>query len=182
MVLKVILAGGKSSRMGREKAVLKVGGKRLIERVLDAVLDTSSDCLVALSRNTPETERFCKQNEIPHIRTPGKGYVEDVVWILKEYGAFISISCDIPFIRKDDIKAIERAFSEDISLTGCISLKKIPKGSSCKIYRDRVLIGINTVSEGEEKFFEFENVLLALNINYPFDLYLANLFAKYLDS
>lgn len=31
----VILAGGKSSRMGRDKATVEIGGKRLIERVTD---------------------------------------------------------------------------------------------------------------------------------------------------
>ena len=47
-----ILAGGLSSRMGQDKALLPLGARTVIERVLDRVLPLSDD--VTLITNTPE--------------------------------------------------------------------------------------------------------------------------------
>lgn len=174
--LKVILAGGKAERMGREKGILKVNGIPLLERVFSAC----EEAYVAVSKNTPETRAFCLERGYPVIDTPGKGYVHDVNWIFKNYGEFISISCDIPFIRREDIEEIEKAFCE-FSLIGCLSLSKTPKGSGALIFEGKTLVGINTVTAGEERFFEFSNGLLAFNVNTPFDLYLANRIARFLD-
>lgn len=177
MVLKVILAGGRARRMGREKAILKVNGIPLLERVLNAC----GDAFVAISKHTTETKAFCLSNGYPLIHTPGKGYAEDVRWILNNYGPFISISCDIPFLRKEDVKEIERAFCK-FSLIGCLSLERTPKGGGAMMFEGRTLVGVNTVTFGEERFFEFSNELLAFNVNNPFDLFLANRIARILDS
>ena len=49
----VIQAGGRSTRMGgRPKALLELGGRRIIERVLDAVAPAVDDVL--LVTNSPE--------------------------------------------------------------------------------------------------------------------------------
>ena len=177
MVIKVILAGGKAERMGREKGILKVNGVALLERVISAC---EGETYVAVSRNTPETKAFCLKRGYPIINTPGKGYVEDVSWIFSNYGEFISISCDIPFLRKEDVEEIEKAFCE-FSLVGCLRLERTPKGGGSLVFRNKTLVGINTVTKGEERFFEFSNELLAFNVNTPFDLFLANRLARYVD-
>jgi molybdopterin-guanine dinucleotide biosynthesis protein A len=48
----VILAGGKSSRMGRNKALMPLGGRRLIDRVVDVMRQVFADLL--LVTNSPE--------------------------------------------------------------------------------------------------------------------------------
>ena len=56
-VTGVIQAGGRSTRMGGEpKALLELGGKRIIERVVDAVAGVLDDLLVVT--NTPERYAF----------------------------------------------------------------------------------------------------------------------------
>ncbi len=52
MVSVAILAGGKSKRMGQDKAFLKVGGQRVIERVIERVKPLTDDLFI--STNTPE--------------------------------------------------------------------------------------------------------------------------------
>ncbi|MEE8229834.1 MAG: NTP transferase domain-containing protein, partial [candidate division NC10 bacterium] len=37
MISGIILAGGKSTRMGRDKGMLEIGGKRLIGRLVDGL-------------------------------------------------------------------------------------------------------------------------------------------------
>ena len=56
-VTGVVQAGGKSARMGgRPKALLELGGRRLIERVVDAVKPAVDDLLIVT--NTPELYAF----------------------------------------------------------------------------------------------------------------------------
>lgn len=56
-VTGVILAGGKSRRMGREKAFLPFGQGLLIERVIEVIQSVTAD--VILITNTPEQyQRF----------------------------------------------------------------------------------------------------------------------------
>src|SRR5205085_5697502 len=53
----VIQAGGRSTRMGGEpKALLELGGKRIVERVVDALGAVLADLLVVT--NTPERYAF----------------------------------------------------------------------------------------------------------------------------
>ncbi|MGH7312791.1 MAG: molybdenum cofactor guanylyltransferase, partial [Candidatus Rokuibacteriota bacterium] len=56
-VTGVIQAGGKSTRMGgRPKALMDLGGRRIIERVMTALESTVDDVLVVT--NTPELYAF----------------------------------------------------------------------------------------------------------------------------
>ncbi len=187
-MLKIILAGGRAKRMGKEKAILKINGITLVERVFDAC----EEAFVAVSRHTPKTISYCLSKKLPIIRTPGRGYVEDVRWLFERYGEFISIACDIPFLRREDVKEIEKEVkevkrasnensNENPSLIGCISLERTPKGAGAVTFKGKCLVGINTVTFGEERFFEFSNTLLAFNINNPFDYFLANRLARIVD-
>ncbi len=48
----VILAGGQSSRMGQNKALMALGGKRLVDRVVEVMREVFRDLLMVT--NTPE--------------------------------------------------------------------------------------------------------------------------------
>ena len=51
----VILAGGKSSRMGQNKALMSLGGQRLVDRVVE-VMHSVFDALLMVT-NTPDVPR-----------------------------------------------------------------------------------------------------------------------------
>ncbi len=173
----VILAGGKSSRMGREKPVLRVGGKPMLLRVYEKA-SAIGETIVALSKNTPKTKELCLRDGIPFVETPGKGYVEDVKWLLRELGPFVSVSADLPFVKASDIGSIAKAFDGRTSLTGVLSLEKVPVDVKPVVYRDYAIVGLNAVALEGERFFELSNPLLALNVNTPEELKLANRIAK----
>ena len=101
----VIMAGGRSSRMGREKPVLKVGGVPMLLRVYSEA-EKVGETVVALSKSTPKTRELCLREGISFVETPGNGYVEDVKWLLREFGPFISVSADLPFVKASDIAGI----------------------------------------------------------------------------
>ncbi|WP_054839763.1 NTP transferase domain-containing protein [Thermococcus sp. JCM 11816] len=175
----IILAGGKSTRMGKEKPVLKIAGKEMLLWVY-ASASRVDETIVALSKNTPKTRELCLREGIPpFIETPpGKGYVEDVQWLLSELGPFISSSSDIPFVKPSDFYAVKKAFNGKTSLTGVLPLQKVPKDLKPLVYRGYAIVGLNAVGFEGERFFELENPLLALNVNTPEELKLAERIAR----
>ena len=42
----IVLAGGKSSRMGSDKAMLELNGKRMIEQVISALLPVADNIII----------------------------------------------------------------------------------------------------------------------------------------
>ena len=53
MISVAILAGGKSTRMGRDKAFLEVGGKMVVERVIERVQPLTDDLFVNTNTHGP---------------------------------------------------------------------------------------------------------------------------------
>jgi molybdopterin-guanine dinucleotide biosynthesis protein A len=100
-VTGVIQAGGKSTRMGGEpKALLDLGGRRIIERVVDVVREVVDDVLVVT--NTPDLYRFL---DLPMVADvfPDHGSLGGIYSGLAAApgdGAF-TVACDMPFLRAD---------------------------------------------------------------------------------
>ncbi|AJC72047.1 MAG: NTP transferase domain-containing protein [Thermococcus sp.] len=173
----IIMAGGRSSRMGREKPVLKVGGVPMLLRIYYEA-EKAGETVVALSRNTPKTRELCLREGISFVETPGKGYVKDVMYLLREFGPFVSVSSDLPFVTVSDIAAVKKAFDGETSITGVLPLRLVPKDLKPLLYKGYAIVGLNAVGAEGERFFELSNPLLAINVNTPEELRLANRIAR----
>lgn len=55
-VAAVILAGGRSTRMGRDKAFIDVGGQTLLDRTVAVALEVAAEAIVALSPSQPDLQ------------------------------------------------------------------------------------------------------------------------------
>ena len=99
----IILSGGKSSRMGRNKSFLKVGDKTIIERVRDLLQGIFQD--VILITNDPDEYKFLGlpmfEDKYRH-KGPIAGIHSGLMHSSTEIN-FI-ISCDIPLITQEMIK------------------------------------------------------------------------------
>ncbi|NJE26722.1 GTP--adenosylcobinamide-phosphate guanylyltransferase [Thermococcus sp. MV5] len=169
----IIMAGGKSSRMGKEKPILKIAGKEMLLWVYDEAVKVD-ETFVALSKNTPRTRKLCLREKIPFIETSGKGYVNDLLSLLQEFGPFVSIAGDIPFVKGCDILEIKKELEDKkVSITGILPLKLVPKDLKPLVYNQYAIIGLNGVSYTGEYLLKLRNPLLALNVNTPQDLELA---------
>ncbi|AHF80356.1 NTP transferase domain-containing protein [Thermococcus paralvinellae] len=175
----IILAGGKSSRMGKEKPILKIAGKPMFFWIYEQA-EKVDDVLIALSKNTPKTKGFCIKEGISFVETSGKGYIHDIQELLKEFGPFISVSADVPFVKASDFWLIKKAFDGKTSLTGVLPLSLVPKDLNPVVYKGYAIVGLNAVAEEGEEFFELSNPLLALNVNTPEELKLAEKISKIL--
>ena len=189
-MIAIILAGGKSSRMrwhkGGEKAVTKIEGKRLIDLVVESVSESKvSDFIVAITDNTPETEAYCKRVRYKTVGTPGAGYHEDLQYLLQCYPKFISVACDLPFLRSEHINEMIDAFSSHrISITGAVPREIVPKKVIPSYTfehegKELVSCGINVVTSSKDTIpFVFNDPLLGINVNTRDDLRIANIISQ----
>ncbi len=79
----LINAGGKGTRMGPcgiEKPMQMIGGRHVVQRVVDAMngAEGIDRVLVSVSPNTPETEAYLKSVGVETIRTSGEDFMMDL--------------------------------------------------------------------------------------------------------
>src|SRR3990172_12713979 len=102
-VTGIILAGGKSRRMGRNKALLDFGGRSIIEHTVDLFKSIFPE--VILVTNTPEEYANLGIKIVTDI-FPGKGSLGGIYTGLfhssHDY-SFIA-SCDMPFLKRELIE------------------------------------------------------------------------------
>jgi molybdopterin-guanine dinucleotide biosynthesis protein A len=104
-VTGLILAGGKSSRFGRNKALVEVGGIRLIERVI-RVMGSVFQKLIIIT-NTPDEYAYLKLPMIEDLIKglgPLGGLYTGLESITTEFGFFVA--CDMPFLSEPLIRHI----------------------------------------------------------------------------
>jgi molybdopterin-guanine dinucleotide biosynthesis protein A len=114
-VTGVIQAGGKSTRMGGEpKALLPLGGRRIIERVLDAVAPVVDDVLIVT--NTPALYGFLGVPMVADVY-PDHGSLGGLFSGLRAAAgeAAFTVACDMPFLHPDVVRlVIGRAGEGDV--------------------------------------------------------------------
>jgi len=111
----VIQAGGRSTRMGGEpKALLEVGGKRIIERVVAAVGAVLDDLLVVT--NTPERYAFLGLPMVPDAFPEGGALGGIYTGVRAAAGdAAFTVACDMPFLHPAIVRLIvERSGEADV--------------------------------------------------------------------
>lgn len=93
----IILAGGKSSRLGRDKALEKIGGKYLIKRVIDSLAQLGDDIIVVSTapNQLPSLNIEKVLDTYPH--TGAKvGLCTGINASLSFYT--LVVACDMPFL------------------------------------------------------------------------------------
>lgn len=93
-----IIAGGQSSRMGRDKAFLKLGGMTLIERVIAASADLGQSETILITNRLHDYRHLGLQMQ-PDI-VPGRGSLGGIYTALARAAnpAALVLACDMPFI------------------------------------------------------------------------------------
>jgi molybdopterin-guanine dinucleotide biosynthesis protein A len=114
-VTGVIQAGGRSTRMGgRPKALLDLGGRRIIERVVDAIAPSVSDLLIVT--NTPDLYAYLAIPMVADVY-PDHGSLGGIysgLFAARGDAAF-TVACDMPFLHPAVIRLlVDRAGEADV--------------------------------------------------------------------
>ncbi|PYM91779.1 MAG: molybdenum cofactor guanylyltransferase [Candidatus Rokuibacteriota bacterium] len=114
-VTGVIQAGGKSMRMGgRPKALIELGGRRIIERVRDVLLPLVHDALIVT--NTPDLYEFLGLPMVADVY-PDHGSLGGIYSGLKAApgDTAFTVACDMPFLHPDVVRlVVARAGEADV--------------------------------------------------------------------
>jgi molybdopterin-guanine dinucleotide biosynthesis protein A len=114
-VTGVVQAGGKSTRMGgAPKALVELGGRRLIERVVGVVREVVDDVLIVT--NSPDLYRFLGVPMVPDVFVDhgSLGGIYSGLAAAPGDAAF-TVACDMPFLRAAVARlVVERAGEADV--------------------------------------------------------------------
>jgi molybdopterin-guanine dinucleotide biosynthesis protein A len=110
----VIMAGGASLRLGRNKALERVGGKALIERVMDSLVPLTTEVLIVVAR--PEQAaalRLPPSVRMVSDRYPGRGSLGGIFTGLDACAESWSlvVACDMPFLNGELLRHLMEASS-----------------------------------------------------------------------
>lgn len=114
----LLMAGGKGTRLKAEadveKPLLELDGRFLIDYIIDA-LDGCEDIgrfWAVTSTHTKQTEKYLKERSIQVLRTPGNGYVKDMVFAIKKLGLgkTLVVSSDLPLLTSEDLRWVIREY------------------------------------------------------------------------
>ncbi len=186
-ILGVVLAGGKSLRLGRDKAAEIFSGQNLLGRTVGL-----------LSRLVPEVVVSGRDPSVLGIDAPwlpdavsGKGPAGGILTVLEAYGRpILAVSCDLPFLDEQTLRRLLHARKQrhpDVLLTAyrrtdsgfMESLVAVYEPGGAPLLRQAIAAGVNRL------FSIFtENLRLPLdydpddaitakpffNVNYPRDL------------
>lgn len=182
----IILAGGKSRRMaGVNKALLKVGQGRIIERVRDVVLQVLPTTIIIT--NTPDEFAFLGLPMFPDM-FPNAGSLSGLYTGLchcqSQFGFLVA--CDMPFLNPNLIQGMMQLVEDDDVVIPCINSRLEPLHAiysrTCMPFVENLLhhgnlriqdlfdqVRIKKVSEEFLKGFDPEFRFI-MNVNSPADL------------
>jgi molybdenum cofactor guanylyltransferase len=104
-VTGVVQAGGKSTRMGgRPKALIELGGRSIVERVVAALTRVVDDVLVVT--DTPELYAFLGLPMVADVY-PDHGSLGGIYSGLRAAGEIaFTVACDMPFLHPEVVRMI----------------------------------------------------------------------------
>ena len=167
------MCGGRGTRLSLagEKPLVEIGGRAMIDRVLEALNESEVERLyAAVSPNAPETRDHLRKR-VPTIETPGEGYVEDLTRALERVGRpVLTATADLPLLDGEIVDRVLDRYEEG-STTVCVpaSLKRELGASVDTAFehggRELAPTGLNVVGNGGEGIEVVEDVRLAVNVN-----------------
>jgi molybdenum cofactor guanylyltransferase len=113
-VTGVVQAGGKSTRMGGQpKALIPLGGRSIVERVVGALTPVVDDLLIVT--NTPELYAFLGLPMVADVY-PDHGSLGGIYSGLRAAGQIaFTVACDMPFLHPEIIRlVVARAGEGDV--------------------------------------------------------------------
>jgi len=187
-VTSIVLAGGKNLRLGRSKALEVIGGKSLIERVIERLEPVTNQFLIVTSQ---EQSEFPTSREIEVLTDvyPDRGPLGGIYTglLASRSSRSIAVACDMPFLNNEmlshmidlsrDFDAVVPRWQNGmleplhaIYAKSCLdTMKTRLENERLGIHRFLNEINVRYIEEEECRQFDPE-LLSFFNINRPEDL------------
>ncbi len=183
----VLVAGGKSRRMGRDKRFLELGGQTLLQRVLSVLQSLFDEVLVALAEPLPQlTGQGYRvvMDLIPNCAMLGGLYTG---LSSASHPRVLAVGCDMPFLNPASIRRLaELGAQADVAIpklaTGlqpmhavysktCLPhLEQMARAQQFKVQDLAEVPGLTVKLVPEKDFLDVDPQLLSFfNINTPAD-------------
>lgn len=119
----VILAGGVSRRLEKNKALERIGGKALIERVIDSLVPLTTEVLAVVAQ--PEQAaalRLPPSVRVVSDRYPGGGSLGGIFTGLEASAEpwSLVVACDMPFLNRELLRHLIRESSDVDAVIPCL--------------------------------------------------------------
>jgi len=125
----VILAGGRSSRMGGgDKCLLPLGGKPLIDHILDTLTPQTADILINTNSDPGPFLKFglpVLPDAITGFQGPLAGLLTGMLWSRRRHPHqvyLLSVAGDVPFLPQDLVTRLYTSLMDDqadIAIAAC---------------------------------------------------------------
>ena len=119
----VIMAGGASQRLGRNKALERIGGKALIERVIDSLVPLTSEVLVVVAR-PEQAAALLLPSWVRAVsdRYPGRGSLGGIFSGLQASAEpwSLVVACDMPFLNRELLRHLIGESSNVDAVVPCL--------------------------------------------------------------
>jgi molybdopterin-guanine dinucleotide biosynthesis protein A len=151
----LVLAGGRSKRFGRNKALVRLGERPLLLHVLDAAMEVADEIVVAIAREqhtdsysglVPESVRVLRDRI--HEKSPLVGIITGFQVMKSEYS--LVLSCDTPFAKRRVLEYVfKRAAGSDAAIPRWMNGRLEPLQS---VYRVRSALQAAKLALSERGF------------------------------
>ena len=103
----IVLAGGKSSRMGLDKGLINMNNQTFIEAIINAMRPLVGDIIIVSNNSDYDQFGYLRINDLIKDSGPMAGLYSGLYFSQSDYN--LVLSCDIPFI-KTDVLNIQHLF------------------------------------------------------------------------
>ena len=154
----IILAGGKSSRMGRDKASLILDGEFLLERLIRVTSPLVSDIVIMLYQgqnlpcafNSVDTNIILGRDSVSH-QGPLQG-ISDAADLLPQYSELVFVlACDLPFLTTGWLEKMLSALIESPEIDIVVSKQGQFLNPLIAVYRKHVFMKVESYLEIDKR-------------------------------
>ena len=153
----LVLAGGKSSRMGRDKALLEIEGKSLLQRACEVAVSLTSEVYVLTSWPDRYRSTLTKECQFLVEYNPGSGPLVALTQGLTEIAAewILLLACDLPLLEAQIIQN----WANQLTTVPISTLAIVPYQNSrweplCGFYHRQSLSSLQTFIESGGSSFQ----------------------------
>ncbi len=160
-----ILAGGHSRRMGRDKALIKLGDKMIIENIAELLIDIFGRAVIVANKNN-SYQVECTKIIIDEIENIGP--IGGIYTALKHsnYERNFVISCDMPFVNRLLIEFLTKYETDNPII---ITKERGNLQPLCGIYNKNIINVMEnfineTLDKGNMKRLNFTNLFTKISL------------------